>query len=655
MNFEKLYAFDSKPGIRRDGTAVDSPYFCDGEWVRWQRGLPRKMNGYKVVSLFARGPVRSVFVDSRNGVNSSHYFSQYGVQRQVFDNTGNGSSIEDRTPLNFTSNANYNWSHASMYSSTGGAYTAMLCAATPDALDITSDSAGPVYAGNVADASLLTPVSDGSGAITTSGGVCVLQPFLFVYGSNGLIRNSNANDFSSATGWTTGGANLANSANPAGTKIVYGAPLRGGGNAPSGLFWSLDSLVRVSFTANSTYPWQYDTLTNPMSVLSKKAIVEHDGKFFWPGIDRFVVYNGVVQELPNDMNLNYFYDNLNYAHQNKVWGTKIARWGEIWWFYPRGSDTECGNAVIYNYRENTWYDAVKRRSAGGQAQIYRFPIWAGDEDNKQTSLLKLGVRLQNSVQTLSGNNVLTFASTTGVVSGNTIYADGVPTGTTVSSFTATTVTMSANATATIAAGSVISFTSKAVPFVPATLVTGGTSGAVGYVATQSYIDLNVESVTGTFVSGETITCGSATAKLIAAPAAQELDSVYQHEYGLDKVKGQDISAIKSTFTSKTFGFAVDNPIDQAPQTLDVMTRISRFEPDYNQTGALRIDINARSFPNEAEKTVGTYTINQGQQFVETRAQGRILTVKITSDEIGGFYEQGQVQVKLEPGDVRSTT
>jgi hypothetical protein len=54
------------------------------------------------MSRTANGPVRAVFADSRNGVNSAHLFSPWGVQRLQFDDAGSGSALEDRTPLDFT-------------------------------------------------------------------------------------------------------------------------------------------------------------------------------------------------------------------------------------------------------------------------------------------------------------------------------------------------------------------------------------------------------------------------------------------------------------------------------------------------------------------------------------------------------------------------
>jgi hypothetical protein len=70
--------------------------------------------------------------------------------------------------------------------------------------------------------------------ISVSGGLVSLHPYLFVYGNNGLIQNcsaGNTNDWVSAD---------ANATNVATGKVVQGLPVRGGSNAPSGLFWSLD-------------------------------------------------------------------------------------------------------------------------------------------------------------------------------------------------------------------------------------------------------------------------------------------------------------------------------------------------------------------------------------------------------------------------------
>lgn len=649
------YTFISQPGVRRDGTELDSPFYNDGVWVRFSRGKPRKMGGYRASSLVANGPVRSVLADSRNGIVSNHYFSPWGVQRQQQSTGGAGGDLEDRTPFGFQYNANLTWSHDVMYSSTGGAYSAIIAAATPDLNDISSDTGGNIYTGNIASNAPLTTVSDSNGPILVSGGVTVLQPFLVVYGSNGLIRNSNANDYSAATGWTATGGNYSNSANVSGSKIVYGAPTRGGTSSPAGLFWGLNSIIRMSFIGGTAY-WNYDTITTPTAVLSKKAIVEVDGKFYWPGIDRFLYYAGTVQELPNSMSLDYFYDNLNYACANKVWGTKIKRWGEIWWFYPRGSATECTDAVIFNYRENTWYDAVLQRSAGDKAQTVSFPVWAGAEDGQQSIKLTTGTNLGTSVANIAGTATLTFAAVTNVVNGMYVSGDpNIPLNTTVLSQTSTTVTLSAITTGVVPAGANISFTSMAMAFAVGTVVTGSTSGAIGTIVRTTLTSVNVNLVTGTFIIGETITnVSGASAVIEQTPVTQQLDAVYQHEFGYDKVVTTNVSAIYSSFTSQNFGFAVGAPFGQVPKTTDILTRMTRIEPDFNPTGDLTITVTGRSFAQDQNTTLGTYVVPSNASFQDMRVQERILKVTVASDCLGGFYEQGQVMCSLEPGDERST-
>ena len=219
--------------------------------------------------------------------------------------------------------------------------------------------------------------------VKVSGGAVMLFPYLFVYGNNGLIKNCSAGDFNN---WTSSDSNENNISS---TKVIKGLPLRGGTTSPAGLFWTLDSVVRVTYAptsvGNQTFYWKYDLITQQSSIMSSQCVIEYDGLFYWAGSDRFLMYNGVVQELPNTQNFNYFFDNLNYAQRQKVWVSKVPRFGEIWWFFPSGTSTECNDAIIYNIREKCWYDAGQalgaRRSAGVFSEVFRRPIWGGTEQN----------------------------------------------------------------------------------------------------------------------------------------------------------------------------------------------------------------------------------------------------------------------------------
>jgi len=358
----------SKPGIKRDGTKFEGANYVDGQWCRFQRGLPRKMGGYRQISNFALGIVRQFHTQALNNFVYTHMGYGAGVQTMTIDSLGNASAPTDRTPSGYSGDDNYMWSFDSMNDGAGGG-SVIIGVATNTALDISNADNKQVYIGNIYATTRLTPIS----GIEVSGGVCVLHPYLFVFGTNGYVRWSDAND---PTNFATGDAG---DAFISASKVVKGLPLRGGGQSPAGLFWTLDSVIRASYTGG-TDVFSFDTISASSSILSSNSVIEYDGVYYWCGIDRFLMYNGVVREVPNELNINWFFDGLNQEQSNKVFAYKVPRYGEIWWCYPRGTATECTHAVIYNVREGTWYDTELPnfgRSAGIYAQVFHSPIMAG--------------------------------------------------------------------------------------------------------------------------------------------------------------------------------------------------------------------------------------------------------------------------------------
>jgi hypothetical protein len=648
-----LTTLNTLPGVRRDGTAFESNYYRDSVWMRFQRGLPRKMKGYRATTSMLNSTVRAVHLDARGNVNTAHYFSQFGVAKQELADNGGGGALLERTPLNFDSSRDRTWTAAAMYSSTGGAYSALLMAATPDVADLAEDAAGPVYSCGLLTDERAVAVSDSSGPLQISGGVAVLQPFLFLYGSNGLIRNSNANDFSTATGWAGGGGAFANSANVAATKIVYGAPVRGGSQSPAGLFWALDSLIRVSFVGGAAL-WNYDTLSSETSIVAKRSVVEIDGKFFWPGTDRFFAYNGVVQELPNQLNANWFFDNLNRRAANKIWGTAVKRWGEIWWFFPFGDSTECDTAVIYNYRENTWYDVATKRSAGSSIGQFRFPVWVGAEDSLSVQRLVVGVDANTAAPTIAGNAVLNLSPTTLIQIGFKASGLGVPINASVIAKTSSSVTLSAPCVTGVLTGVAVNFTSiVGVPLGNSTF-TGATSGASGSLVKSDATSLTLKAVSGAFLLNEVLSSGAVTARVLESPAVLDLTTAYLHETGLDKVVGAVQTPIVSSVTTSDFGVLVAGSLPDLNQPRSKnATRVVRVEPDFKLAGVVTLEVLGRDGLQQEPISLYTTEVGDATEFVEPRVQARLLNIRLTSNALGGDYEAGKVIIHLEPGDERS--
>lgn len=376
----------SQPGIKRDGTRFDSQYYSDGQWCRFQRGLPRKIGGYRRINNDVRGIVRQFYTQAQGGIVYTHVGHQNGIEQFTIDSTGNTSAPIDRSPAGFVVNDNYNWQFDAMRDSTGTGNMLLFAHPSATLADISNATNYPVYYGDIYGTAPLTATTQ-----SVSGGCVVLHPYLFTYGNNGVVNWSDAGQ-PIFTGGDSGDATIDSS------KIIKGLPVRGGGQAPAGLFWSLNSLIRATYTGGPDV-FRFDTITSAISVLAVNSIIEYDGVFYWCALDRFSLYNGVVQDLPNTLNSNFFFDNLNYAYANKVFAFKVPRFGEIWWCFPKGDATECNHAIIFNVRENTWYDTALPnggRSAGIYAQVFRSPLLAGVD---QVGLPEADVRITEASDT----------------------------------------------------------------------------------------------------------------------------------------------------------------------------------------------------------------------------------------------------------------
>ena len=461
-------------------------------------------------------------------------------------------------------------------------------------------------------------------------------------------------------------------------KIVQGLPVRGGSNAPSGLFWSLDSLIRVSYIGGTGTPaqyWRYDIISSQSSILSSQSAIEYDGVYYWCGVDRFLLYNGVVKEIPNAMNQNYFFDNLNYDQRQKVWATKVPRFGEIWWFYPRGDATECTDAIIYNVRENTWYDAGEargaQRSAGYFSQVFAFPVaadWHGstaetvftetfnevsgsvflfsDTYNTQVALNQVisgsNIPTNTTVVAITTSNIKTLGAITpgtGYVNGS--YANVTLTGGSgsgakatigVSGTAVTTVTITARGAAYLV-GDVLSATAASL---------GGTGAGFSIPVTAIYAQAIQMSAAATGTGAASLT--------FSIPA--DLIAMYQHEIGTDEIDGQNVQAILSSFETSDLSWMGGGPSQPAPEGQNRWIRLERIEPDFVQSGDMSVVVTGRPFAQGEDKESDPYVFGPTTGKVDMREQRRELRLKFTSDVAGGNYQLGKLLLNAEIGDSR---
>jgi hypothetical protein len=820
----KVFALDTKAGIQRDGTYFDKEFYTDGRWVRFQRGRPRKIGGYRQITGDMNGPSRGMWVNPQNGLNQIFSGSRAKLQQLIIDDKGIGGGVTDMTLSDFTASDLNLWQFDGFYDVAGSGVSVLVAHAGQNLAQIDSTANTPVLSGDingttmskigvftesvilnstttiaistlntlvgagqsvtgtgipanttVVSASLVAPnlssvavagtagqmtcastaglyvgqsvrvsgtltgtatgitsgvtyyiiatnytttftlstVAGGSAIVTTagttdglvftlgqfqsvaisnaatttsgattlsfdnnvevSGGVVSLHPYVFVYGNNGLIKNcaaGNVNDWVSTD---------ANETNVATGKIVQGLPVRGGSNAPSGLFWSLDSLVRVSYIGGAGTPpqyWRYDIISSQSSILSSQSAIEYDGIYYWCGVDRFLMYNGVVKEIPNNMNQNFFFDNLNYNQRQKVWATKVPRFGEIWWYYPRGNSEECNDAIIYNIRENTWYDAGTaigaRRSAGYFSQVFRFPVLADWQTSESVE------EYSGTFNVVNGSYFINSDAYVGEIQvGQLIAGTDIPVGTT---FVLATATSGAKILNTLVGGTLytngtysnvpltggsggsatanITVSGNAVTSV--TLVLAGAGYQVGDVlsadnvnigTTGSGFTINVSALYGLVIEMSSAATGTATETLTFS-TPPDLISVYQHEIGTDEIKGQVQNAIESYFVTSDLGWVAGGPSQPSMAGENVWLHLERVEPDFVQSGDMELYVIGRPFAQSEDETSDPYAFSPNTGKVDMREQRREPRLKFRSNVQGGDYQLGKVIVNADAGDVR---
>lgn len=503
---------------------------------------------------------------------------------------------------NFSTNINNLWQLDTLYNVAGGVNSILAHPGRNLAqIDNTVDT--NVFYGPVTGTTM-APLKDTGGAnpsnafIEVSGGVVALHPYVFAYGNAGLIKNCSAGD---PTDWNSADAN---EVNVAAGKIVKGLPVRGGSNSPSGLFWSLDSLIRVSYIGGVGTPpqyWRYDIISSQSSIMSSQCVIEYDGIYYWIGTDRFLMYNGVVQEIPNNMNQNYFFDNLNYDQRQKVWATKVPRFGEVWWFYPRGDSEECNDAIIYNIREKTWYDAGtamgSQRSAGYFSQVFRFPVISSNVINASGGMFTASVTSAGAGYT---DGVYPYIAAVG--------GPGV----------------GATLTITVSGGAV-------------TKLVVNNKGS-GYTIGNGFTATIPGSPSLTFAGVVDLTC--------------DFVSLWRHETGTDQVYGVNSNAIQSYFETNDLGWVSGGPSQASPVGENRWLHIERVEPDFVQNGEMNLFVVSRPYAQSQDQISSPYPFDPDTNKIDMREQGRELRLRFVSNVSGGDYQVGKVIVNIDFGDVR---
>ena len=133
---------------------------------------------------------------------------------------------------------------------------------------------------------------------------------------------------------------------------------------------------------------------------------------------------------------------------------------------------------------------------------------------------------------------------------------------------------------------------------------------------------------------------------------------YQHETGTDQVRGGATTAILANISSGDFDISQRRSVTgQTTGAADLrgdgefIMKVRRFIPDFiSQTGATRVTLNLRNFPNDtrASSSLGPFDITSSTQKVDTRARGRAVSLKIENTSSNQSWRLGTFRLDIQP-------
>ena len=117
------------------------------------------------------------------------------------------------------------------------------------------------------------------------------------------------------------------------------------------------SIHNLRLTNSVVTPIAFSPVTSQYGCQTTDCVVEFDGKHLIVGSNDIYLFSGNpgnITSISDARIRDYFYTNLNTAKANLLFTLRNQANDEIWICYPKGSNTTCNEALIYNFRLNNW-------------------------------------------------------------------------------------------------------------------------------------------------------------------------------------------------------------------------------------------------------------------------------------------------------------
>ena len=117
--------------------------------------------------------------------------------------------------------------------------------------------------------------------------------------------------------------------------------------------------------------------------------------------------------------------------------------------------------------------------------------------------------------------------------------------------------------------------------------------------------------------------------------------LYQHETSTNA----DGQAMLSSFQTGYF----------AMSDADVLTYVDQFWPDAkwgyyggSQNATLNLTFYVTNYPGDTPQVYGPYAVTQSTQFISPRFRGRLVSIGVSSNDVGSFWRLGNMRYRLSP-------
>jgi hypothetical protein len=133
---------------------------------------------------------------------------------------------------------------------------------------------------------------------------------------------------------------------------------------------------------------------------------------------------------------------------------------------------------------------------------------------------------------------------------------------------------------------------------------------------------------------------------------------YQHETGTDQVNSSGTTSINAYIQSGDFDISARRGITGQSTGIadfrgdgEFIMSMKRFIPDFQVlTGNSKVTLLLNDYPNNTASSspLGPFTITSSTDKVDTRARGRLLSIKIANDAVGETWRYGTLRVDVKP-------